>query len=110
MEISETREATRSSRLEKLIHLYAAGQTSDFLDRVLDKVFAQEAADAQEAVARLDADIAIYEAQYGMTSDDFHRRFKAGELGDQMDFIEWGSLIMMRDDLHQRLEVLTEKR
>lgn len=30
-----------------------------------------------------------FEAQYQMRSDDFYQRFRAGELGDSMDFFEW---------------------
>jgi len=30
-----------------------------------------------------------YEQQYGMVSEDFSRRFQTGELGDDIDFVEW---------------------
>lgn len=104
----EASQTTRGlSRLERLIRIYETGQNSDLMDRVLDRVFAQEAADTQAAIQRLDGDIHNYEIQYGMSADDFFRQFDAGELGDAMDFIEWGSLIMMREDLRQRLEILT---
>ncbi len=107
MQVAESRSTTRSSRLEKMIRLYESGQASDFMDRVLDKVFAQEAAETRNAIARLDSDIIHYENQYEMSSEVFFRDFKGGKLGDQMDFIEWSSLVMMRDDLYQRLQVLT---
>ncbi len=41
-----------------------------------------------------------------MSSEGFYRQFRAGELGDRMDFIEWNALIMMKNDLQQRLELL----
>ena len=107
MQVAESQSTTRSSRLEKMIRLYESGQASNFMDRVLDKVFAQEAAETRNAIARLDSDIAHYETQYKMSSEVFFREFKAGELGDRMDFIEWSSLVMMREDLYQRLKVLT---
>jgi hypothetical protein len=46
----------------------------------------QNDGDLRQLAARL----STYEQQYGMTSDEFYRRFCAGELGDAMDFVEWG--------------------
>lgn len=106
-EMDTTRMTNDLSRLERLIRIYETGQNSELMDRVLDKVFAQEAADTHAAIERLDVDIQNYETQYGMSSDVFDSQFHAGELGDRMDFIEWSSLIFMRNHLRQRLEVLT---
>lgn len=103
----ESNQATKDSRLQRLIRIYETGQNSELMDHVLDKVFAQEAADTQAAIARLDADIQNYENRYGMASDEFDSQFHAGKLGDQMDFIEWSSLILMRSHLQERLETLT---
>jgi hypothetical protein len=106
MGVAELHTESRSSRLEQLIRLYETGNASELIDRVLDRVFAQEAANTQAAIQRLNSDIQNYENQYGMASDDFFRQFDSGELGDSMDFIEWSSLIMMREDLQQRLNIL----
>ena len=106
-ELNTTQTTKGLSRLARLIWIYEAGQNSELMDRVLDKVFAQEAADAQAAIELLDVDIQNYERQYGMLSEEFDSQFHAGELGDGMDFIEWSSLILMRSHLQQRLEILT---
>lgn len=71
MQVADSHPITRSSRLEKVIRLFELGQASNFMDRVLDKVFAQEAADTRNAIARLDSDITNYEVQYEMSSEDF---------------------------------------
>ena len=109
IEMETTQTADDLSRLERLIRLYELGQNSSLMDRVLDKVFAKEAADTQAAIERLDIDIQNYETQYGMSSEVFNSQFCAGELGDKMDFVEWSSLIFMRIHLQQRLKVLTSK-
>lgn len=41
------------------------------------------------ALSRLAARLSGYEQQYGMTSHKFYRRFRSGELGDDMDLVEW---------------------
>jgi len=109
MQVAEldSKQTNKGSRLQRLIRIYEAGQNSELMDRVLDKVFAQEAADTRAAIERLDTDIQHYENQYGIASEEFDRQFHAGKLGDRMDFIEWSSLILMRSHLQQRLEALT---
>jgi hypothetical protein len=34
-----------------------------------------------------------FETQYGLTSDEFERRFNSGEIGESLDFIEWAGEI-----------------
>jgi hypothetical protein len=38
---------------------------------------------------RLAARLSAYEQPYRMTSDEFYQRFRAGTLGDSIDFVEW---------------------
>ena len=48
-----------------------------------------------------------FEAQYGLTSDEFERRFNAGKLEESLDFIEWaGELKTLRllEAQHQALQ------
>lgn len=104
----ETKQAmSRRSRLEQLIRLYETGQASDYLDRVLDKAFAQEAAEEEELISQLRSDLNEFETRYGMDSSTFYKRFRAGEMGDAMDFMEWASLYDMHQNAIARLELLT---
>jgi len=34
-----------------------------------------------------------FEKQFGMTSDEFLRRYNSGELGDNPEFIDWSGLL-----------------
>ncbi len=93
---------------------FEAGELGDAMDyiewaslyQMYVNALAREATHTKNAINRLNSDIANYEGQYGMTSDDFLPRFKSGELGDRMNFIEWQSLLMMRDDLNEHLQAL----
>ncbi|MBI3972724.1 MAG: hypothetical protein HY332_15720 [Chloroflexi bacterium] len=42
-----------------------------------------------EAIHGLDAELATLERRYGLLSADFYHRYKAGELEQTRDFIEW---------------------
>ena len=98
---------TTAQRLSTLAVLYEQGQASQLMDRTLDKLLAQEAEQCRVQLAEMEADMAVFERQFAMTSAEFMRRYQAGETVDRMDFVEWASLVHMRDNQLQRLGLLT---
>jgi hypothetical protein len=48
-----------------------------------------------------------FEEKYGLASDEFYRRYQAGETDDQMDYVEWASMVQMARNIEARLELLT---
>jgi len=97
---------TTAQRLSTLAILYEQGQASKLMDRTLDKLLAHEAEQSRAQLEVLQADLAEFEGQYSMTSDDFYRRYQAGQTDDRMDFVEWASLVQMATRLRQRMRVL----
>jgi len=57
-------------------------------------------------LGRLAARLSAYEQGYGLTSDEFYRRFRAGTLGDSMEFVEWSIFW----ELYQATEKLVPQR
>ena len=98
---------TTAQRLSTLAQLYQQGQTSQLMDRTLDKLLAHEAEQARLQLETLDADLATFEQQYDMTSTEFFGDYQAGQTDDRMDFVEWASLVHMRGNLLRRLQLLT---
>jgi len=98
---------TTAQRLSTLAQLYQQGQASQLMDRTLDKLLAHEAEQARLQLEALDADLATFERQYGMTSAEFLRHYQGGQTDDRMDYVEWASLIRMRENLLHRLHLLT---
>lgn len=96
-----------ADRLERLAHLLRTGQGSDLMSRTLDKLISHEAETSMAQLKQLQIDLAEFEVAYGMTSDEFFRRYQAGLTDDRMEFVEWASLIQMTLKLRQRMEVLT---
>jgi len=93
-------------KLRSLEQLYRQGFRSEVIDRAIDKLLAAETEQALAERRDLEARLSAYEEQYGMTSEEFYRRFRVGELGDAMDFVEWSVFYEMSQAILQRLEVL----
>jgi hypothetical protein len=55
----------------------------------------------------LEADLAEFEQQYNLSSTEFYRQFQAGQIGDDMDYVEWASLVQMAENLKKRLHLLS---
>ena len=97
---------TVARRLSQLALLYERGQASELMDRTLDKLFAYEIESSRSKLSQLEEDLAGFEERYGMSSEDFYRRFQVGQTDDRMDYVEWASLFQMAENLRQRLELL----
>ncbi len=93
-------------KLQSLERLYRQGFRSEVIDRAIDKLLATEIKRAHAERRDLEARLADYEKRYNMSSEEFYRRFRAGELGDGMDFVEWSVFYEMYQAILERLEVL----
>lgn len=96
-----------AERLHALAELYNQGQASDLMDRTLDKLLHHEAEQSQAQLNQLEADLAEFEHQYNLSSTEFYRLYQAGQMGDDMDYVEWASLVQMTDNLRKRLHLLS---
>ena len=100
-----TTQTATLNKLQVLETLYQQGYRSDFVDLTLDKIIALERADTHQELTELQARLAAFEQQYGISSADFHGRFHRGELGDDADFFEWSAFYDMTEALRKRLLV-----
>lgn len=53
--------------------------------------------------------MSAYESKYGLKSDEFYQQFRAGKMGDDMDFVEWSVFCDMREATQRRLNHLVEQ-
>ena len=65
-----------------------------------------EAQVCRARLSQLEADLAEFEQRYDLPSAEFYRLFQSGQTDDRMDYVEWASLVQMRDNLTQRLRLL----
>lgn len=94
------------NKLQSLEQLYRRGFRSEAIDRAIDKLLATEIERAYMERRDLDARLADYEKRYYMSSEEFYRRFRTGELGDGMDFVEWSVFYEMHQAILERLKML----
>jgi hypothetical protein len=95
-------------RLRSLIKLYdQEGRQNQVVDQVVQKLFDLEVQRARHDIEALQTRLAAYERQYGLSSEEFYRQFRAGTLGDAVDFVEWSCFWDMFQAAQRRLNELT---
>jgi midasin (ATPase involved in ribosome maturation) len=57
----------------------------------------------QQNILDLENRLKQFEKQYQMSSNSFYLQFKAGKLGDTMDFFEWSVFYEMWNNAQQQL-------
>lgn len=63
----------------------------------------------QAEVLDLENRLKKFESQYQMSSETFYQRFRAGELGDAMDFFEWSVFYEMWSTAQNQSELIETK-
>ncbi len=96
-------------RLQSLLDLYRGGYRSPVVDQAVGKLIALEVKQCRDELQRLTTRLSDYEQQYHMPSDEFYRRFRAGELGDDMDMVEWSIFWDMHQAAEKRLAGLVKQ-
>jgi phage shock protein A len=76
------------------------------IDRTIDKLLDREASRLRDVKRRLESQVAEFERQYSMVSQDFSTRFATGELGDHVDYMEWASSLAMISNIDGQLTIL----
>lgn len=76
------------------------------LNRLLEKLLEGALVQHRRRLERYDQELRRFEEQYGMDSETFQRRFRAGELGDSMVFFEWAGVRDLRLDLVEKIHRL----
>lgn len=105
MEVT-TSTTTTIDHLQRLLHLYEQGFQSDTIDHALVKLVEHAVQQARNERDRLQERLLAYERQYHMRSDEFERRFQAGELGDDANLVEWSIFYDLYRNAQQQLQAL----
>jgi len=101
-----TTQAEIINQLKTLEALSQQGGYSDILALSLRKIILQEKNNIQVQIQELETDLQAFEQKYQLSSEDFYRQFQTGQLGDDVDFVEWSSFYQMWLDVQKRLTLL----
>lgn len=93
-------------KLQSLEQLYRNGYQSSTVDAAIDKLVGIEQMRLEQELARLEERLHQLEAQHHLSSAEFYRLFRAGEIGDEADFFEWSAFYQMRLSTQEQLDVL----
>ena len=95
-------------RLEKYIAIDSA-TVDPVISMAIDKLLAREVTRMLEVKARLGDQLKEFEEKYSLNSSGFYTRYKKGEMGDDMDFIEWAATVEMVENAEKRLALLNKE-
>ena len=88
--------------LEKLINL---GIEDGLIDKTLSKLIQYKTNKMERELQELEDSMKKFESKYNMDTETFYKKFEEGELGDEMDFLEWYALCDMHKRIMQRLDI-----
>lgn len=77
-----------------------------FVASTVAKMISTRLSKLRKELKTVEQTLARFERRYGKSSDTFLKEYLAGVAGDDMDFIEWSSLITMRERLSSERELL----
>lgn len=89
--------------LEELAKL--GGEDEVFL-LTIDKLTRYKRDKLENDLKEIEAQLRSFEDEYATDSDDFLLKFDKGEVGDNIDFMEWASLCDMKKRIQNRLILL----
>ena len=76
------------------------------VESTIDKLLSRESHRLFDLKIRLADQLQEFEQRYSLKSTEFRRRYEAGELGDEMDFVEWSATVEMLNNIESHLELL----
>jgi hypothetical protein len=94
------------TKIQSLARLVQTGYQSDVVDATLDKLIDMEQARLEIEAENLAKQLHPFEQRYQLSSAEFHSRFRAGEMGDDVDLFEWSAFYQMWLSVQERLEAL----
>lgn len=90
-------------KFEQFVTLYG---DDPFISKTISKMVSTRVAKLNKELKSVNQALNRFERTYDKKSDLFFEEYQNGTAGDEMDYIEWASLVMMRDRLLAELTAL----
>ncbi len=92
------------SKVKTLEDLIKIGREDEVISKTIDKLTLYKLDTLKKDLEDIENKIFILEKKYKMDSVQFLQRFEQGEIGDDIDYLEWSSLLDIKDRITQRLK------
>ncbi len=107
--IENTPNQTTLQHIQALEHLYKQGWRDEVAALTLRKLLERQLEQDQAQLNELAQDLAKFERQFGMSSEEFYRQYQAGKMGDDMDVFEWNVFYRMYGRLKEQVAYLQQQ-
>jgi hypothetical protein len=97
---------TTMNTLQKRVEVIEKIGAGAWADQTLRKLIHLHLQKYERQLEEVQKELEPFERQYGLSSDECHRRFMAGELGDAPDIVEWMGLYDNALLYRERIETL----
>jgi len=89
-----------AARLDKYLKLFGSKDImfSKFIDFHINRI--------KREIAQMQNDLNVYEQKYNMPSEEFYRKFSAGQTDDSSDYLIWAGIYEMQLSCKQKLQEL----
>lgn len=88
---------TTLEKVRRLEQYIAVDQSAvnPVLEMTINKLLTRETERVLDLKRRLMQQLHEFEENYGLKSPDFYTRYENGEMGDEIDFMEWSATVEM---------------
>ncbi len=95
----------KAERLVQYLKLHRR-EADPLIDNVLDKLLDRERQNLLKQRDQLRAELEHFEQLYGTDSSEFYAKFERGEMGDDIDFVDWSGAWRVYQTILDSLAVL----
>ena len=96
------------NQLKALETLYSEGTASPTVETAIQDIIDRELETALNKQHTLSENLNQFEQQYRLISSEFHQRFHTGQMGDDIDMIEWNACYEMWRSLEVTIALLRQ--
>jgi len=82
--------------------------SKEIVSKAVGKAVEARLADLDQSIAKLRNTIKGFETKHGMETEAFVARYRAGELEENLDYMEWRACKEILEDLTKEKEMLLE--
>ena len=95
-------------RLEEYLSM-GSSAADPVIDIALDKLLKREIIRMGELKSRLIDQLKEFEDKYSLNSPEFYERYENGQMGDEMDFVEWAATVEMLKNAEKQMALLEKE-